>query len=173
MEIMQKINVNIKKTVENSVAGNADFHFYVDELAPDNSMPTYVGKADEKYHYDEMDDDFFEFLQRKSQSNGIYIRLAFAMVEEKGGEPIFQIASGGIRKDFKPEDMSDVFKFDYADFGIKVRGDQVTFGASTDYENDGDIFFHEFGYDDGNGKFLSLDNPLNKHILRIMEELIE
>lgn len=48
MEKTQKINVNVKKTVEHSVAGNSEFHFYVDELASNNSMPTYMGKADEK-----------------------------------------------------------------------------------------------------------------------------
>ena len=32
MEIKRNINLNIKKTVENSVCGNDEFHFYVDEL---------------------------------------------------------------------------------------------------------------------------------------------
>ena len=83
MQKSQEINVNVKETVEHSVAGNREFHFYVDELAADNSMPTYVGKADEKYTYEEMDDDFFEFLERKSHQDGIYVRLVFSMSVEK------------------------------------------------------------------------------------------
>lgn len=173
MEITQKRNVNIRETVENTVSGNREFHFYVDELAPDDSMPTYVGKADEKYHYHEMDDDFFEFLERKALNNGIYIRLVFSIAEEKNGKTVFKLGAAGVHENFRPKDMNKVFKFHYADFGIKIKGRNVTFGASIDYEDDGEIFFHEFGYDDGNGQFLSLDNPLNQHVLKIMEEMIK
>ena len=63
METNEKINLNVRKTVENSVAGNEDFHFYVDELTSRDYMPTYAGMADEKYGYDEMDDEFFEFVE--------------------------------------------------------------------------------------------------------------
>ena len=89
MQTNQEINVNVKKTVEHSVAGNAEFHFYVDELSADNGMPTYVGKADEKYTFDEMDDAFFEFLERKSHQDGIFIRLVFAMSKVENGKTIF------------------------------------------------------------------------------------
>ena len=78
MEIKKIINVDIKKTVERSVCGSDEFHFYVDELTSRNYMPTYAGKADEKYTFDEMDDGFFEFLNRKAQKDGIYIRLVYA-----------------------------------------------------------------------------------------------
>ena len=49
MKITRKINLNVKETVERSVSGNSDFHFYVDELSSNNYMPTYSGMADEKY----------------------------------------------------------------------------------------------------------------------------
>ena len=49
MQITRKINVDIKRTVENSVAGREEFHFYVDELTQNGIMPTYAGESDEKY----------------------------------------------------------------------------------------------------------------------------
>lgn len=136
-------------------------------------MPTYMGRADEKYHYDEMDDDFFEFLERKSQKDGIYIRLVFSIAKEMADEIEFELMVGGVKEKFKTKAKNKVFKFRYADFGIKIKGNQLTFGASIDYEEDGEIFFHEFGYDGGNGEFLSLDNPLNQHVLKIMEGMVK
>ena len=47
MKITRKINLNVKETVERSVSGNSDFHFYVDELSSNNYMSTYSGMADE------------------------------------------------------------------------------------------------------------------------------
>ena len=58
MKITRKINLNVKETVERSVSGNSDFHFYVDELSSNNYMPTYSGMADEKYKFDDMDDEY-------------------------------------------------------------------------------------------------------------------
>lgn len=49
MQVTRKIdNINVRKTVENSVAGNEEFHFFVDELTSRDYMPTYAGMADEK-----------------------------------------------------------------------------------------------------------------------------
>ena len=59
MQITRKIKIDIKKTVENSVGKNDDFHFFVDELTSENYMPTYGGMADEKYSFEEMNDEFF------------------------------------------------------------------------------------------------------------------
>ena len=91
MRIKRNINVNVKRTVENSVAGNEEFHFYVDELTSNDCMPTYSGKADEKYKFDEMDEEFFEFLNRKANEDGIFIRLVFATASEIDGEAVFEL----------------------------------------------------------------------------------
>lgn len=172
MEASQKRKVNVKKTVEHSVAGNNEFHFYVDELAADNSMPTYVGKADEKYTYEEMDEDFFEFLERKSRQNGIYVRLVFSMSVEKKDKTIFQLVYGGEEEYFEPDSFDDVLVFEFADFGVKIKDGEVTLGASIDNGCGMEIYFAEFGSSDGNREFLSLDNPLNKRVIRIIEEMI-
>lgn len=78
MQITRKIKIDIKKTVENSVGKNDDFHFFVDELTSENYMPTYGGMADEKYSFEEMNDEFFKFLYDKASQDGIYIRLIYA-----------------------------------------------------------------------------------------------
>ena len=132
MEKTQKNNLNVKKTVENSVAGKGEFHFYVDELASDNSMPTYVGKADEKYTFDEMDDGFFEFLERKSHQNGIFIRLVFSMSKVENGKTVFVLEYGNEKEEFVAENTDDMLVFEFADFGVKVKDGKVTYGASID-----------------------------------------
>lgn len=173
METTQKINVNVKKTVEHSVAGNSEFHFYVDELASDNSMPTYIGRADEKYTFDEMDDAFFDFLERKSHQDGIFIRLVFSMSEVKDGKTSFVLEYGNMKENFVPEDLDEVLVFEFADFGIKVKDGEVTFGASVENGCGRGVHFAEFGSNDGNRQFLSLENPLNKRIIEIMEGMIK
>ena len=173
METTQKINVNVKKTVEQSVAGNSEFHFYVDELAADNSMPTYIGRADEKYTFDEMDDAFFEFLERKSCQDGIFIRLVFSMSEVKDGKTSFILEYGNNKEIFVPEDLDDVLVFEFADFGIRVKDGEVTFGASLENGCGRGVYFAEFGSKEGNRQFLSLENPLNKRIIEIMEGMIK
>lgn len=132
MEIKRDINLNVKKTVENSVAGNEDFHFYVDELTSDYCMPTYAGRADEKYTFDEMDEGFFEFLTRKVNENGIYIRLVFASGTQTSEGAVFQLEYGGKMEEFSVKDTDDVLVFEFADFGVKVEKGQVTFGATVE-----------------------------------------
>ena len=173
MERNQKIHVNVKKTVEHSVAGNSEFHFYADELAADNSMPTYIGKADEKYTFDEMDEAFFEFLERKSHQDGIYIRLVFSTSEVKDCETSFILEYGNKRENFIPEDLDNVLVFEFADFGIRVKDGEVTFGASIDDGCGRGVYFAQFGSDAGNREFLSLENPLNKRVIEIMEGMIK
>ena len=173
MERSQEINVNVKKTVEHSVAGNSEFHFYVDELAADNSMPTYIGKADEKYTFDEMDEAFFEFLERKSHQYGIFIRLVFSTSEVKDGKTSFILEYENRKENFMPENLDKVLVFEFADFGIKVRDGEVTFGASIDDGCGRGVHFAPFGSDAGNREFLSLENPLNKRVIEIMEGMIK
>jgi len=132
METKGNINLNVRKTVENSVAGNEDFHFYVDELTSRDYMPTYAGMADEKYGYDEMDDEFFEFVERKASEDGIYIRLVFATGQMGNCEAVFHLEYGGSEREFRTSDVDNVLVFEFADFGVKVKGDEVTFGATID-----------------------------------------
>ena len=173
MQITRKIDINIRKTVENSVAGNADFHFYVDELTSTDRMPTYVGMADEKYTFDEMNDEFFEFLERKASKDGIYIRLVFAnAVNSTEDEAVFELEYGTESETFRTFDLDDVLVFEFADFGIRVKGDCVTFGCTVEGGCGHVPYFAEFGSPNGNEEYLSLKNPLNRHVVSIMEEMI-
>ena len=172
MEIKRKINLDVKRTVENSVAGNGEFHFYVDELTSNDYMPTYAGNADEKYTYDEMDDEFFEFLARKVKGDGIYIRLVYATASETNGEAVFELEYGGKKEEFRTSDVENVLVFEFADFGVKVKGGEVTFGATIEGGCVHVPYFAEFGSLKANEKFISLENPLNRRIIEIMERMI-
>lgn len=172
MKATQKRNVNIRKTVENTVNGQMDFHFFVDELAADDSMPTYRGKADQKYKFEKMDDEFFEFLESKAMQNGVFIRLVFAMTEEKDDETVFKMEYGNVKDEFKTDEMDKVFEFEFADYGVKIKGNTITFGASVVGEDERHISFGEFGGDCVDENFLSLDNPFNQYILKIMKDRV-
>ena len=173
MQITRKININVRKTVENSVAGNPDFHFHVDELTSANKMPTYVGLADEKYTYDEMDDGFFEFLERKASKDGIYVRLVFAGgMHADDGEAVFELEYGESQETFRTEEIDKVLVFEFADFGIKIKGSCVTFGMTVEGGCCQTPYFVEFGSDKANEEYTSLENPLNQHVISIMEEMI-
>ena len=172
MEIKRNIDLDIKKTVENSVAGNGDFHFHVDELTSRDYMPTYAGNADEKYEFEQMDGEFFEFLNRKAQGDGIYIRLVFATAEEIDGEAVFKLEYGDETEEFRTGNLDDVLVFEFADFGIKVKGNEVTFGATVDGGCGHTPYFAEFGSDKAGEEFISPENPLNKRIIKIMEGMI-
>ena len=69
------MEINVRKTIENTVTVKDELPFYIDELSANDEMPTYMGMADEKYTFSEMDDDFFDFVNQKINDNGIYIRL--------------------------------------------------------------------------------------------------
>ena len=173
MQITRKINVDIRKTVENSVCGNDEFHFFVDELTSANRMPTYQGMADEKYAFDEMNDEFFEFLKEKAANDGIYIRLVFANgSNEDDSEAVFQLEYGESQETFRTGKLEEILVFEFADFGIRVKGSCVTLGATVDGGCGQDIYFAEFGSDKANREYLSLKNPLNRHVIAIMENMI-
>lgn len=172
METKGNINLNVRKTVENSVAGNEDFHFYVDELTSRDYMPTYAGMADEKYGYDEMDDEFFEFVERKASEDGIYIRLVFATGQMGNCEAVFHLEYGGSEREFRTSDVDNVLVFEFADFGVKVKGDEVTFGATIDGGCGHTPYFAEFGSDKASEEFISVDNPLNQLVIEIMRGMI-
>ena len=172
MEVKRNINLSIKRTVENSVCGNEEFHFYVDELSSDNYMPTYAGMADEKYAFDEMGDEFFEFLTQKANGDGIYIRLVYATAGEMDGEAVFELEYGGAKEEYRTRDIDNVLVFEFADFGIRVKGSEVTFGATVEGGCHHTPYFAEFGSKRANEEFVSLENPLNKRVMEIMEEMI-
>lgn len=172
MEIKRNINLNIKKTVENSVCGNEEFHFYVDELTSNDCMPTYAGMADEKYAFDEMGEEFFEFLSHKADADGIYIRLVYATAGEKDGEAVFALEYGGAKEEYRTGDRENVLVFEFADFGIKVKGSEVTLGATIDGGCGQTPYFAEFGSDKASERFISLENPLNRRVIEIMEGMI-
>lgn len=171
MNVSEKINLNVSKTVEHAVGENDDFHFYVDELSSDDAMPTYAGKADEKYTFESMDIKFFDFLERKIRENGIYIRLILATGKNIKEGAIFTLECGNSIKTFIT-DEPNVLVFDFADFGIKVLNDCITFGATVDGGCGHTPYFAEFESTKGNRDFLSLDNPLNKFVIDLLKEMI-
>lgn len=156
------MKIDIEKTFKKSVGENSDFHFYVDELADNDSMPTYLGRADEKYSFDEMNAEFFEFIQRKISSTGVFIRLISAGAEELERGLVFHMECASEVRDIETP-LADVY--DFADYGIKVRGDDVTFGAGLlECEVP---HFAEFGSGE-----LSLENPVNRLALEMMKEFV-
>lgn len=173
MEIRKSIDLDIKRTVENSVAGSDEFHFYVDELTSRNYMPTYAGMADEKYAFEEMSDEFFEFLRQKAEEDGIYIRLVYATASEIDGEAVFELEYGGAGEEFRTADIDNVQVFEFADFGMKVKGNEVTFGATIEGGCAHTPYFAEFGSNRANESFISLENPLNRRVIEIMEGMIK
>lgn len=172
MSMTRKINVDLKKTVKNAVGKNEDFHFFVDELSKNDYMPTYAGMADEKYTFESMDDAFFEFLERKSHENGIYIRLIHATATRLTDGAAFNIEYGEKNKTVKVTDTSDVLVFDFADFGIKVLNDEVTFGTTVEGGCHHTPYFAGFGSGKGNDEYLSLENPFNLFVIQLIEEMI-
>jgi hypothetical protein len=173
METKRKINVNVKKTVENSVAGNSEFHFYVDELTSRDYMPTYAGMADEKYAFDEMNDEFFDFIERKIREDGVYIRLVHATgFNSTSDEAVFDIEYAGKEETFKTKELDKVLVFECADYGIKIKDGEVTFGTTVEGGCGHTPYFAEFGSEKGNEEYLSKDNPFNRYVLRIMEDMI-
>lgn len=162
--------INIKKTVEQSISGRKDFHFYVDELSPDNTLPTYDGQAEEKYSYSELDDDFFEFLERKSNENGIFIRLVLSIAVKKDNQTIFKLMHGECEEEFQMEHLNGKELFEFADYGVKIHKGDVTFGVSIDRGDNHRFTFEEIESGGGN---LSQDNPLNRHVVEIMEGMVK
>ena len=173
MKTSGKININVQKTVENAVSGRNDFHFYVDELSSDDSMPTYAGMADEKYTFERMDEAFFDFLDEKISQNGIYIRLILAIGEKTSEGAKFTLECGDERKVFITDDDSKMLVFDFADFGIRVRKKEVTLGTTVEEGCSQTPYFAEFGSAKGNDEYLSLENPLNRFVIGILWKMIE
>ena len=167
------MNIDIKKTLINSVAKSNDFYFFVDELTSDDYMPTYQGVSDEKYKFGEMNDEFFDFLLKKSISDGIYIRLVYVSeIEFNESCQIFKLEWGDNVEIFKTDDLKNISDFDFADYGIKIKNGNVSLGATIEFDFNKTPYFAEFGSKIYNERFLSFDNPLNKHIIGIIEKML-
>ncbi len=123
------MKINVRKTIENTVIVPDEFPFYVEELSASDEMPTLLGLADEKYTFDKMDDEFFDFVSRKINENGIYVRLIHLveMSTEKNLITV-EIESGSTKTTIKiPETALD----EITDIGIKIRGDEITIGKTS------------------------------------------
>ena len=122
------MKINVRKTIENTVTVPDEFPFYVEELTSSDVMPTLLGLADEKYTYSEMNDEFFDFVSRKINENGIYIRLIHLMIKEINNDCItLEIERGSIKTTIRTDipDLDEV-----TDIGIKIYGDDITVGTT-------------------------------------------
>ena len=122
------MKINVRKTIENTVTVPDEFPFYVEELTSSDVMPTLLGLADEKYTYSEMDDEFFDFVSRKINENGIYIRLIHIIVKESDADCSTLEIEGGLKKTTIKADICDLEEV--TDIGIKIHGDSVSVGTT-------------------------------------------
>ena len=173
MERINKNQINVRETVKKAISNHPEFHFFVDELTENDYMPTYAGTADEKYTYDEMDEEFFAFIERKIEENGIYLRICYLTCDVIGDEAVFTIEIGPDEKIFKTNDLDSVQVVEMADYGIKIKGDEITFGATVEGGCCQTPYFAEFGSSKGNETFLSEENPLNKFIINLMKDFLK
>ena len=173
MEKFSTNQINVKETVKKAVNNHPDFHFFVDELTADDYMPTYAGIADEKYAYEKMDDEFFKFIERKIESDGLYLRICYLTSETLDSEAIFTIEIGPDEKIFRTDDLDSVQVVEMADYGIKIKGDEITLGTTVDGGCCHTPYFAEFGSKKGNETYLSLDNPLNNFVIKLMKDFLE
>ena len=122
------MKINVRKTIENTVTVPDEFPFYVEELSSSDVMPTLLGLADEKYTYREMDDEFFDFVSRKINENGIYIRLIHIIAKEIDADSITLEIESGLRKTTIKTDACDLGEV--TDIGIKIHRDSVSVGTT-------------------------------------------
>lgn len=173
MEKISKNQINVRETVERAISNHPEFHFFVDELTSDDYMPTYAGIADEKYTFDKMDEGFFQFIERKIDSEGIYLRICYLTGEIVDDEAVFAIEIAGEEKVFRTNDLDSVQVVEMADYGIKIKGDEVTFGTTVESGCGQTPYFAEFGSKRGNETYLSEENPLNKFVIELMKDFLD
>ncbi|WP_407374845.1 hypothetical protein [Methanobrevibacter sp.] len=173
MVIRRDNNVNLERVVKKAVNNNPEFHFYVDELTANNYMPTYAGMADEKYTFNEMDEGFFSFLNRKISENGVYLRICYLTGEIVDHEAIFNIDLAGRELAYKTNDFDNLIVVDMSDYGIKITSDEIVLGTTIDGGCGHTPYFAEFGSSRGNESYLSCDNPLNKFLINLINEFLD
>ena len=173
MEIRRDNNIDVRKAVTKAVNNDMEFHFFVDELTENNYMPTYAGFADEKYTYDEINDEFFDFINRKIAENGVYLRICYMTGQEVAGEAIFVLELAGNPLTFKTDELDKVQVVEMADYGIKITPDEIIFGATIDGGCAHTPYFAEFDSKNCNETFMSLENPLNRYIISLIGEFLD
>ena len=85
---------------------------------------------------------------------------------------IFKLEWGDNVEIFKTDDLKNISDFDFADYGIKIKNGNVSLGATIEFDFNKTPYFAEFGSKIYNERFLSFDNPLNKHIIGIIEKML-
>lgn len=173
MEIRRDNNIDVRKAVTKAVNNDMEFHFFVDELTENNYMPTYAGFADEKYTFDEINDEFFDFINRKIAENGVYLRICYLTGEISGDEALFQIEIAGKSLTYKTSEVDEVQVVEMADYGIKITDSEIILGTTVDGGCGQTPYFAEFGSKRGNETYLSVDNPLNKFIITLINEFLD
>lgn len=173
MEIRKENNIDVRKTVEKAINNHPEFHFFVDELSADNRMPTYAGLADEKYTFEKMDDKFFEFISRKIGKNGIYLRICYLTGKQEDSQAIFELEVAGNPSAFITDELDTVQIVEMADYGIKITENEIILGATIEDGCAGTPYFAEFGSENCNRIFMSLENPLNKFIIALIWEFLD
>lgn len=168
MEIVRENNINVRKTVEKAINNHPEFHFFVDELSTDDRMPTYAGLADEKYSFERMDEEFFGFINRKIQENGVYLRICYLTGRKIGDEAVFEIEIAGSTVTFTTNDLDNVQVVEMADYGIKITPEKLIFGATIEGGCGHTPYFAEFGALNCSETFMSLENPLNRYIISLI-----
>ena len=122
------MKINIRKTIENTVTVCDEFPFYVEELNAFDEMPTLLGLADEKYSFSEMDDEFFDFVSRKINENGIYIRLIHIIEKSIDQTCVTFEIETGLKKTLIKAQVDDLDEV--TDIGIKICGSDITVGTT-------------------------------------------
>ena len=125
----RNMKINVKKTIKHTVTVKDEFPFYVEELNASDEMPTLLGLADEKYSFSEMNDEFFDFVSRKINDNGIYVRLIHVIEKQSNEDCItFEIETGSTRTTITTCDKG---LGEVTDIGIKIHGDDITVGTTS------------------------------------------
>ena len=123
------MKINLRKTIENTVTVCDEFPFYVEELNASGEMPTLLGLADEKYSFSEMDDEFFEFVSRKADENGIYIRLIHIIEKSYDDSHITLEIETGLEKTTIKTQFTNLNEV--TDIGIKIQKNDITVGTTS------------------------------------------
>ena len=122
------MKIYLRKTIENTVTVCDEFPFYVEELNASGEMPTLLGMADEKYSFSEMDDEFFEFVSRKADENGIYIRLIHIIEKDYDDSHITLEIETGLEKTTIKTQFTNLNEV--TDIGIKIQKNDITVGTT-------------------------------------------
>lgn len=173
MEIRRENNVNVERVVKKAINNHPEFHFFVDELSENDYMLTYAGMADEKYTFDEMNEEFFSFINRKIAENGVYLRICYLTGEITGHEAVFNIELAGKHVTYETNDFDNVLVVDMSDYGIKITPEEIILGTTIEGGCDHTPYFAEFGSDKGNKTYLSCSNPLNRFIVTLINEFLD